>query len=78
MRYDARNAAASCARLYASVRLKPISFTEEANAATHAGQSRKNVQSAIDGANPSESPSGMSITIVAATFSLAANPVSAA
>lgn len=72
--YDKRKAVTSCKNSSLIENLRPVSFTEAEKADMHGGQSSKNVEAASAEESSSPVPSGISMEIVAAMFSLAEKP----
>ena len=72
--YDKRKALTSCKNSSLSENLRPVSLTEAEKADMHGGQSSKNVEAASAEESSSPVPSGISMEIVAAMFSLAEKP----
>ena len=76
--YAPKKAIAVCTVKHFKVNLKPVSLHEAENAEMHAGHKRINAHMPSELSRPSPVPAGISIATVAATFSLAINPHSAA
>lgn len=77
-RYAPKKAITVCTIKHFIVNPNPASLHEAEKAETHAGHRRMNVQMPSAEARLSPAPKGISIATVAATFSFAINPQSAA